>query len=71
MEENDIPVAPCILGIVLGGMVEGHFITTMIRTDGNLLAFFQRPIAAFLGTLTLLIWLSPLLVRLWRFRRTG
>jgi hypothetical protein len=43
----------------------------MIRADGNLLAFFQRPIAAFLGTLTLLIWLSPLLVRLWRFRRTG
>lgn len=68
MEENEIPLAPCILGIVLGGMVENHFITTMIRNDGNLLAFFERPIAAFLGVVTILIWLSPLLLRLWRRR---
>jgi putative tricarboxylic transport membrane protein len=25
MEENDIPIAPCILGIVLGGMLEAEF----------------------------------------------
>ena len=70
MEENGIPLAPCILGIVLGGMVEGHFITTMIRNDGNLLAFFERPIAAFLGIVTILIWMSPLLLRLRRRRAT-
>lgn len=70
MEENEIPLAPCILGIVLGGMVESHFVSTMIRSDGNLLAFFERPIAAFLGIATILIWLSPLLLRLWR-RRAG
>jgi putative tricarboxylic transport membrane protein len=68
MEENGIPLAPCILGIVLGGTVEGHFITTMIRENGNLLAFFDRPIAAFLGVVTILIWLSPLIARLWRRR---
>jgi putative tricarboxylic transport membrane protein len=61
MEENDIPLAPCILGIVLGGMVENHFITTMIRADGDLLAFFSRPIAAILGIVTLTIWLVPLI----------
>ncbi|CAN5603789.1 tripartite tricarboxylate transporter permease [soil metagenome] len=61
MEDNDIPVAPCILGIVLGGMVEAHFITTMIRSDGDLLAFFYRPIAAGLGVVTILIWLAPLI----------
>jgi putative tricarboxylic transport membrane protein len=61
MEENDIPLAPCILGIVLGGMVENHFVTTMIRSDGDLLAFFYRPIAAGLGILTLTIWLVPIL----------
>jgi putative tricarboxylic transport membrane protein len=71
MEENDIPVAPCILGIVLGGMVESHFVTTMIRTDGNFLAFFERPIAAGLGAATLLIWLSPLLTAAWRRMRPG
>jgi putative tricarboxylic transport membrane protein len=61
MEENDIPLAPCILGIVLGGMVESHFVTTMIRSDGDLLAFFHRPIAAGLGVVTLTIWLVPIL----------
>ncbi len=71
MEENDIPVAPCILGIVLGGMVENHFITTMIRTDGDLMAFFYRPIAAGLGVLTILIWISPIAFWLWRRTRSA
>jgi len=70
MEENEVPLAPCILGIVLGGMVESHFITTMIRSDGSLLAFFNRPIAAGLGVLTILIWLSPLILWLVRRRRS-
>ncbi|MBB5220275.1 TctA family transporter [Amaricoccus macauensis] len=71
MEENGIPLAPCILGIVLGGMVEDNFITTMIRNDGNLLAFFERPIAAGLGVATLLIWSSPLILGLLRRRRAA
>ncbi len=43
MEENEIPIAPCILGIVIGRMLEENFVTTMIKADGNLLAFFDRP----------------------------
>jgi putative tricarboxylic transport membrane protein len=57
---------------VLGGMVENHFVTTMIRSDGDLLAFFYRPIAAGLGILTLTIWLVPILA--WarrKLRRAG
>ena len=69
MEENDIPLAPCILAIVLGGMLEHHFITTMIRFQGDLTAFFSRPIAAGLGVVTLLVWLVPLLG--WARRRRG
>jgi TctA family transporter len=63
MEENDIPLAPCILGIVLGGMLEANFVTSMIKADGNLLAFFTRPIAAGLGIFTILVWMSPLILR--------
>jgi putative tricarboxylic transport membrane protein len=63
MEENEIPIAPCILGIVLGGMLEANFVTSMIKADGDLLAFFERPIAAGLGVFTILVWASPLLVR--------
>ncbi|QPC44179.1 tripartite tricarboxylate transporter permease [Kaustia mangrovi] len=68
MEENDIPVAPCILGIVIGPMLEKHFITSMIKSDGDLLAFFDRPIAAALGAATLAIWLWPVAMRAWRGR---
>ncbi len=67
LEDNGFPVAPAILGVVLGGMLEENFITSMIKSDGNLLAFVERPIAATLGALTLAVWFLPLLLR--RLRR--
>ena len=60
MEENGYPVAPAILGVILGSMLEENFITSMIKSDGNLLGFFQRPIAAGLGAAAILVWLWPL-----------
>jgi TctA family transporter len=61
MEENGFPVAPAILGMVLGGMLEENFISSMIKADGRLLAFFERPIAGALGALTMVVLLVPLL----------
>jgi TctA family transporter len=71
MEENDIPVAPCILGIVLGPMLEENFVTSMIKSDGSYLAFFERPISGALGVATLLIWLAPVLLMALRSRRSA
>lgn len=62
MEANDFPIAPTILGVVLGGMLEQNFVTSMIKADGSVMAFFERPIAAALGVLTILVWLSPLVI---------
>ncbi|HEY2816643.1 MAG TPA: tripartite tricarboxylate transporter permease, partial [Casimicrobiaceae bacterium] len=67
LEENGFPVAPAILGVVLGGMLEENFISSMIKSDGNVLGFFERPLAASLGALTLAAWFLPPLVR--RLRR--
>src|SRR5512137_1239200 len=67
IEDNGFPVAPAILGIVLGGMLEENFITSMIKSDGNLVAFVERPVAAVLGGLTLAVWFLPLILR--RLRR--
>ena len=61
MDENDIPIAPAILGLVLGPMLEQNFITSMIKADGSFLAFFERPIAAGLGVFTIAIWCLPLI----------
>jgi TctA family transporter len=69
LEENGFPTAPAILGVVLGGMLEENFVTSMIKADGDPLAFFTRPIAGFLAAATFLILGWPLLARLWRGRR--
>ncbi|WP_421725097.1 tripartite tricarboxylate transporter permease [Bauldia sp.] len=57
MEENGIPIAPAILGIVLGKIIEKNFLITMIKTQGDPLGFFDRPVAGVLGVITLGIWI--------------
>ena len=71
LEENQFPIAPAILGVVLGGMLEENFITSMIKSDGNLGAFFSRPIAAGLAVITILIWIVPTLLKLLRRSRAA
>jgi TctA family transporter len=56
MEENGFPIAPAILGLVLGEMLEQTFMTSMIKSDGSFLAFFARPIAGTLGVITIALW---------------
>ena len=41
LEENGFPIAPAILGVVLGGMLEENFVTSMIKSDGNLLGVLR------------------------------
>ena len=64
MERWGFPVAPTILGVVLGTMLEEHFFSSLVKADGNFLVFFERPIAGALGAVTLLIWFWPVVRRL-------
>ena len=68
MEENGFPVAPAILGMVLGAMLEEHFIRAMIRADGEFVGFVQRPIALGLALAVFAVILWPLVA--WLLRRT-
>ncbi len=65
LEANKFPIAPAILGVVLGGMLEENFITSMIKSNGDLGAFLARPIALGLAVVCLLVWTWPLLAKLW------
>ncbi|MEO1104752.1 MAG: tripartite tricarboxylate transporter permease, partial [Pseudomonadota bacterium] len=67
-ERSDIPVAPAILGIVLGGMVEFNFVTTMLKSQGDVLGLVDRPIAAILALAVAGLWLTPVLKALLRRR---
>ncbi|WP_319497808.1 tripartite tricarboxylate transporter permease [uncultured Cohaesibacter sp.] len=52
----EIPLAPAILGIVLGKIIEDNFMVSIIKAQGDLLAFFERTYSLVLGILTLIIW---------------
>ena len=56
LEANGFPIAPLILGMLLGPMLEEHFVRSMIRSEGNWLAFVDRPISGSLALITLVIW---------------
>ncbi|HWK67841.1 MAG TPA: tripartite tricarboxylate transporter permease [Rhizobiaceae bacterium] len=71
MEENGFPIAPALLGIVLGRMLEETFLTSMIKAQGDFLQFFSRPIAGTIGVITILIWISPLIMMCWNRVRRG
>ncbi|MES2785766.1 MAG: tripartite tricarboxylate transporter permease [Pseudomonadota bacterium] len=68
LEQNKFPIAPAILGVVLGGMLEENFITSMIKSNGSLTAFVGRPIALGLAVLTLVVWFLPVVMKVWRGR---
>jgi TctA family transporter len=70
MEANGYPVAAMVLGIVMGTMVEQAFVTSLIKSDGSILPFFERPISAILATFAIGAMIWPMLLWLWqRLRR--
>ncbi len=60
MEENGFPVGPTVLGLVMGRLVEEHLMTSLIKVQGDVTRFFERPVATALAIFTLLVWLWPL-----------
>jgi putative tricarboxylic transport membrane protein len=66
MEANGFPVAALVLGMVMGPMVEHNLVTSLIKSDGSPLPFFERPAAAVLAMMTIAALVWPLLLPLWR-----
>ena len=55
MERNDFPIAPVILGLVLGPVLERNFIMSMQIARGDLMGFFHRPVSAVLGVFVIAV----------------
>ncbi|MBI3080665.1 MAG: tripartite tricarboxylate transporter permease, partial [candidate division NC10 bacterium] len=60
-EANGIPVAPIVLGMVLGPIVEQNFMVSVIKTQWDLTQFFTRPVSAVLAAFAIFTWSVPLL----------
>ena len=64
----DYPLAPLVLALVLGDFAESALRQSLIMSQGSLLIFFRRPIAAAISALAIFFLLLPAL-SLWRRKR--
>ena len=58
MARADFPVAPTVLGLVLGEMFEREFRLALRLSDGSISIFFTRPISLVIVLLAFVIILS-------------
>ncbi len=63
MRRNGFPLAPVILGFVLGGRLEEALRQSMIITQGNIHRIVERPIVATFLVLAVVAMVVPLLLR--------
>ena len=59
MRRFDFPVAPVILGVILGPLMEAQFRRTLLVSDGDFGAFLERPFAVVLFVLAILALVVP------------
>ena len=62
MRQHDYPLAPVLLGLILGGRMEQSFRQALILSRGNTLIFLQKPISVVLLIGALLFLVLPYLL---------
>ena len=62
-ERFKFPVAPLVLGVILGPLTEAAFMNSMISFGNDWTVFFTRPISGFVMVCTALILALPFLQR--------
>lgn len=71
LESRDVPLAPLILALVLGTMIESHMMRSLITSGGDVGIFFSRPLGSFIAALVFASLLWPLAAKLVRAMRGG
>ncbi len=65
----DFPMAPMLLGFILGGMLEDNLRRAMTLSDGQLSFLWERPSTQILLVLTILVLMAPVWRRLFALLR--
>jgi len=68
-ERFNFPIAPMVLGAILGPLAESSFMTTMISFSNDWTVFFTRPVSGTVMAIALLALVYPLWSE-WRANRT-
>ena len=61
LRKANYPLAPLVLALVLGPLMEKSFRQTLISEQGNVMAFVERPLSATFMALALLFFVLPLI----------
>jgi len=69
MNKVDIPVPPFTLGLILGPLLEDNFRRSLLLAGGSFTPFFTRPIPLSIIVATLVILLTPFLLRRLRHQK--
>jgi putative tricarboxylic transport membrane protein len=68
-ERFSFPIAPLVLGTILGPLAENNFMTTMVSFDNDWTVFFRRPLSGSILLLALVGLFYPVLREALRRRR--
>jgi putative tricarboxylic transport membrane protein len=71
MRRWGFPVAPAVIGLILGPLAESQLRRALAISQGDPSVFVTQPIAASLFALTAVVLLTPMAARLLRRRRGG
>jgi putative tricarboxylic transport membrane protein len=64
LAKNDYPLAPLVLGLVLGPMIENNMRRALTGTNGDFMVFLQKPISLVFLLLALLWVIVPLILKI-------
>lgn len=64
LSKNDYPIAPLVLGLVLGPMIENNLRRALTISNGDYSIFFTRPISLVFLLITLLWLIIPILLKM-------
>ncbi|MCS7233358.1 MAG: tripartite tricarboxylate transporter permease [Synergistetes bacterium] len=71
MERINMPLAPMVLALILGRMIEDNLRVGLIKTSGSYLPFISRPISLTLVILIVLSFLGPYLWKAFNFVKSS
>ena len=69
LRKADYPLAPLVLALVLGPVMERSFRQALISAQGDVTTFITRPLSATFVGLALLFFFLPVLARIWARRK--
>jgi len=69
MRRHGFPMAPVVLGVVLGPMIEQEFRRALVMSVGDPSVFFTRPICLTILLFAVLSLLGPVIAQMWIARR--